>query len=482
MDKLYSLTAAQMKDLLDKKEVTSVDITKSVIENIERTDKDIQAYITYNFDQALKQAAAADEKRAKGETVGELAGIPVAVKDNMCTRNLRTTAGSKMLGNFVPPYNATVVEKLLADGAVIIGKTTMDEFAMGSSGENSAFQVARNPWDTTRVPGGSSSGSAATVAASQVPLALGSDTGGSIRQPACLTGIVGMKPTYGSVSRYGLIAYGSSLDQIGPMARTVDDAAILFRAICGKDKMDATSKDYTYKLYGDSVKGMKIGLPKEYFGEGISAEVKEKIYEAVETLKAQGAEIVEVSLPSTDYALSAYYIIACAEASSNLGRFDGVKYGFTGSDRSSLENLYLSSRSEGFGEEVQRRILLGTYVLSSGFYDAYYKKAKMLQKVIRKEFEDALNLCDAIITPLNPTTAFKIGEKSNDPVAMWAGDICTVTLNIAGLPGINVPCGFDGNNMPVGFQVLGPKFSESTLLTIAKCYENTVGGFAVKEF
>ena len=482
MDKLYSLTAAQMKDLLDKREVTSVEITKSVIENIERTDKDIQAYITYNFDQALQQAEAADAKRANGEKLGELAGIPVAVKDNMCTKNLRTTAGSKILGNFVPPYNATVVEKLLSDGAVIIGKTTMDEFAMGSSGENSAFQVARNPWDITRVPGGSSSGSAATVAASQVPLALGSDTGGSIRQPACLTGIVGMKPTYGSVSRYGLIAYGSSLDQIGPMARTVDDAAMLFRAICGRDTKDATSKNYAYTPYGDSVKGMKLGLPKEYFGEGISAEVKEKIYEAVETLKAQGAEIVEVSLPSTDYALSAYYIIACAEASSNLGRYDGVKYGFTGSDRSSLENLYISSRSEGFGEEVQRRILLGSYVLSSGFYDAYYKKAKMLQKLIRKEFEDALKLCDAIITPLNPTTAFKIGEKSDDPVAMWAGDICTVTLNIAGLPGINVPCGFDSNNMPVGFQVLGRKFSESTLLTIAKCYENTVGGFAVKEF
>lgn len=482
MDKLYSLTAAQMKDLLDKREVTSVEITKSVIENIERTDKDIQAYITYNFDQALLQAEAADAKRANGEKLGELAGIPVALKDNMCTKNLRTTAGSKILGNFVPPYNATVVEKLLADGAVIIGKTTCDEFAMGSSGENSAFQVARNPWDITRVPGGSSSGSAATVAASQVPLALGSDTGGSIRQPASLCGIVGMKPTYGAVSRYGLIAYGSSLDQIGPMARTVDDTAMLFRAICGRDTKDATSKDYTYTPYGDSVKGMKLGLPKEYFGEGISAEVKAKIYEAVETLKAQGAEIVEVSLPSTDYALSAYYIIACAEASSNLGRYDGVKFGFSGSKRNTLEEMYLSSRSEGFGEEVQRRILLGTYVLSSGFYDAYYKKAKMLQKVIRKEFEDALKQCDAIITPLSPTTAFKIGEKSNDPVAMWAADICTVTLNIAGLPGINVPCGFDSNNMPVGFQVLGPKFSESTLLTIAKCYENTVGGFAVKEF
>ena len=482
MEKLYSLTASQMKDLLNNKEVTSVEITKSVIERIENTDKDIQAYISYNFEQALQQAQAVDEKIAKGEEVGELAGIPVAVKDNMCTKNLRTTCASKMLGNFVPPYNATVVEKLLADGAVIIGKTTMDEFAMGSSGENSAFQIARNPWDTSRVPGGSSSGSAATVAASQVPLALGSDTGGSIRQPASLCGIVGMKPTYGSVSRYGLVAFGSSLDQIGPMARTVDDTAMLFKAICGKDAKDATSKDYSYTPYVDSVKGMKLGLPKEYFGDGISAEVKEKIYAAVETLKAQGAEIVEVSLPSTDYALSAYYIISSAEASSNLGRYDGVKYGFLGSKRNTLDELYLSSRSEGFGDEVQRRIMLGTYVLSSGFYDAYYKKAKVLQKVITKEFEDALKLCDAIITPLSPTTAFKIGEKSDDPLAMWAGDICTVTLNIAGLPGINVPCGFDSNNMPIGFQVLGPKFSEATLLTVAKCYENTVGGFAVKEF
>ncbi len=482
MDKLYSLSAARMKDLLNKKEVTSVEITKSVIDRIEKTDKEIQAYISYNFEQALQQAKAADERIAKGEELKDLTGIPVAVKDNMCTKDLRTTCASKMLGNFVPPYNATVVEKLLADGAVIIGKTTMDEFAMGSSGENSAFQVARNPWDTSRVPGGSSSGSAATVAASQVPISLGSDTGGSIRQPASLTGIVGMKPTYGAVSRYGLVAFGSSLDQIGPMARTVDDTAMLFKAICGKDTKDATSKDYTFAGYGDSVKGMKLGLPKEYFGEGISAEVKEKIYEAVEALKSQGAEIVEVSLPSTDYALSAYYIISSAEASSNLGRFDGVKYGFCGSKRGSLDELYLSSRSEGFGDEVQRRIMLGTYVLSSGFYDAYYQQAEVMQQRITKEFEDALKLCDAIITPLSPTTAFRIGEKSDDPIAMWAGDICTVTLNIAGLPGINVPCGFDSNNLPIGFQVLGPKFSESTLLTIAKCYENTVGGFAVKEF
>ena len=482
MDKLYSLTAMQMKDLLEKKEVSSVEITKSVIDRIEKTDKDIQAYISYNFEDALKKAEKVDEKIAKGEDLGKMAGVPVAVKDNMCTRHLRTTCASKMLENFVPPYDATVVKKLYDNDAIIVGKTTMDEFAMGSSGENSAFQKARNPWDITRVPGGSSSGSAATVAASQVPVALGSDTGGSIRQPSSLCGIVGMKPTYGAVSRYGLVAFGSSLDQIGPMARTVDDAALLFETICGKDEMDATSKDYKYTRYGDSVKGMKFGIPKQYFGDGISPEVKEKVYGAIETLKAQGAEIVEVSLPSTDYALSAYYIISSAEASSNLGRYDGVKYGYSGSKRGNLEELYVSSRSEGFGREVQRRIMLGTYVLSSGFYDAYYKKAKALQKNIAKEFNDVLSVCDAIITPLSPTTAFKIGEKSDDPLAMYAGDICTVTLNIAGLPGISVPCGFDANNLPIGFQVIGKKFSESTLLTVAKCYENTVGGFAVKEF
>ena len=482
MDKLYSLTAMQMKDLLERKEVSSVEITKSVIDRIEKTDKDIQAYISYNFEDALKKAEKVDEKIAKGEALGKMAGVPVAVKDNMCTRHLRTTCASKMLENFVPPYDATVVKKLYDNDAIIIGKTTMDEFAMGSSGENSAFQKARNPWDITRVPGGSSSGSAATVAASQVPVALGSDTGGSIRQPSSLCGIVGMKPTYGAVSRYGLVAFGSSLDQIGPMARTVDDAALLFETICGKDEMDATSKDYKYTRYGDSVKGMKFGIPKQYFGDGISPEVKEKVYGAIETLKAQGAEIVEVSLPSTDYALSAYYIISSAEASSNLGRYDGVKYGYSGSKRGNLEELYVSSRSEGFGREVQRRIMLGTYVLSSGFYDAYYKKAKALQKNIAKEFNDVLSVCDAIITPLSPTTAFKIGEKSDDPLAMYAGDICTVTLNIAGLPGISVPCGFDANNLPIGFQVIGKKFSESTLLTVAKCYENTVGGFAVKEF
>ncbi len=482
MDKLYSLSATQMKDLLDKKEVSSLEITNSVIDRIEKTDGEIKAYISYNFDEAREQAKIADEKRAKGETLANLAGIPIAVKDNMCTKGLKTTCASKMLGNFIPPYNATVVEKLLDQNAVIIGKVNMDEFAMGSSGENSYFGTTTNPWDTSRVPGGSSSGSAATVAASQVPLSLGSDTGGSIRQPASFTGIVGLKPTYGAVSRYGLVAFGSSLDQIGPMARTVDDTAMLFNAIVGQDKRDATSKATSYTAHNQDVKGLKIGIPSQYFGEGISKEIKEKVYEAIEVLKAQGAEVVEVSLPSTDYALSAYYIISSAEASSNLGRFDGVKYGYTGSKRGSLIDLYESSRSEGFGDEVKRRIMLGTYVLSSGYYDAYYKRAKVLQQQISNEFSDAFKSCDIIITPMSPTTAFKIGEKSSDPVAMYAGDICTVTLNIAGLPGMNVPCGFDSNNMPIGFQIIGSKFSESKMLSVAKCYENAVGGFKVKEF
>ncbi len=482
MDKLYSLSATEMKKLLQNKEVSSLEITNSVIDRIEKTDSEIKAYISYNFDEARKQAQIADEKRAKGETVSDIAGIPVAVKDNMCTKGLKTTCASKMLENFIPPYNATVVEKLLDKDAVIIGKVNMDEFAMGSSGENSYFKTTTNPWDTSRIPGGSSSGSAATVAASQVPFSLGSDTGGSIRQPASFTGIVGLKPTYGAVSRYGLVAFGSSLDQIGPMARTVDDTKMLFDAIKGHDKKDATSKITSYTEMPNDVKGLKIGIPSQYFGEGISKEIKEKIYEAIEVLKNQGAQVVEISLPSTDYALSAYYIISSAEASSNLGRYDGVKYGYTGSKRGSLIDLYESSRSEGFGDEVKRRIMLGTYVLSSGYYDAYYKRAKVLQQKITQEFTDAFKSCDIIITPMSPTTAFKIGEKSSDPVAMYAGDICTVTLNIAGLPGMNVPCGFDANNMPIGFQIIGEKFSEYKMLNVAKCYETAIGGFKVKEF
>ncbi len=482
MDRLYSLSAKSMKELLDKKEVSSLEITKSVIERIEKTDKEITAYTSYNFEKAIEDAKIIDKKRAEGEPVGALAGIPIAIKDNINVKGLKTTCSSKMLENFVAPYNATVIDKINEQQAIIIGKTTMDEFAMGSSGENSALQIAKNPWDTSRIPGGSSSGSAATVASSQVPFALGSDTGGSIRMPSAFTGIVGLKPTYSAVSRYGVVAFASSLEQVGPMARSVDDVAMLFETICGNDAKDATTKKYKFEKYGSEVKGVKIGVPKEYYGDGVQSAVKEKVFAAIELLKAQGAEIVEISLPSTDYALAAYYIISSAEAASNLGRYDGIRYGYRGSDTSSLENLYVSTRSEGFGDEVKRRIMLGTCVLSSGYSDAYYKRAKLLQQQITKEFEDAFKHCDVIITPSSPITAWKFGERAGSPTEMYAADICTITLNIAGLPGISVPCGFDANNLPIGFQVIGKKFRESDILTVAKCYENAVGGFAVKEF
>ncbi len=389
-----------------------------------------------------------------------------------------------MLENFVPPYDATVVEKLAAADAVIPGKVNMDEFAMGGSCENSAFKATKNPWDLTRVPGGSSGGSAACVAACEVPLSLGSDTGGSVRCPAGLCGIVGLKPTYGAVSRFGLVAFASSLDQIGPFARTVDDAALLFSVISGQDAgRDATSKPYTFGGVEQMPKlgGLRVGVPKEYYGEGVSAEVKEVVLKAVEQLRGLGAQVVEVSLPSTPYALSAYYIISSAEASSNLSRYDGVKYGYSGKRDGSLNDLYLSTRTEGFGMEVKRRIMLGTYVLSSGYYDAYYKRAKMLQRLIGEEFDKAFTQCDVLVTPTTPTTAFRLGEKTNDPLAMYASDICTTTANIAGLPGVSVPCGFDAQGLPIGMQLLGPKWSESKLLGVAKCYETAVGGFAVKE-
>ncbi len=481
MNQLHSYSAIELSSLIKKKEVSATEVAKATLERIEATEPQIDAFITVTREKALEQAAKVDADIAAGKEVGDLAGVPVALKDNISTDGIVTTCASKMLENYVPPFSATVTEKLYDAGAVLVGKTNMDEFAMGGSCENSYFKPTKNPWDTTRVPGGSSGGSAAAVAASQVPLALGSDTGGSIRQPASHCGIVGMKPTYGAVSRFGVVAFASSLDQVGPMARTVDDVALLYKTIAGLDKKDATSKPVTFPAIGNSVKGMKLGIPKQYYGDGIDAEVKEAIYKAIEDLKALGAEVVEVSLPSTDYALSAYYIISSAEASSNLARFDGVKYGFSAGWGTNITDLYETTRSEGFGDEVKRRIMLGTYVLSSGYYDAYYKRAKALQKVISAEFEDAFKQCDAIVTPLSPTTAYKIGEKQDDPVAMYAGDICSVTLNIAGLPGISIPCGFGENHLPIGMQLIGPKFSEANLLTIAKTYETAKGGFAVKE-
>ncbi len=479
---LFKLSATELARKLRSKEVSATEIAQSSLARIEAVEGKVDAYLTVTAEQALATASKVDAKIAAGEEIAPLAGIPVAIKDNICTKGVATTCASRMLENFVPPYNATVMEKLHAQDVVMTGKLNMDEFAMGSSCENSYFKMTRNPWDTNCVPGGSSGGSAAAVAACEVPLSLGSDTGGSIRCPASFCGVVGLKPTYGAVSRFGLVAFASSLDQIGPFARTVDDTALLFGAICGADKQhDATSKEYALGKLADSVKGMRIGLPKEYFGEGISDEVRASVLAAVEQYRAMGAEIIDVSLPSTPYALSAYYIIASAEASSNLGRYDGVKYGFCGDRSGNLSEMYETTRSQGFGDEVQRRIMLGTYVLSSGYYDAYYKRAKLLQKNIAAEFDEAFKKCDVLATPVSPTTAFKLGERVDDPLAMYAADICTINVNIAGLPGISVPCGFGSNGLPIGLQLIGPKWSEATLLGVAKCYETAVGGFAVKE-
>lgn len=479
--KLYQKSAAELSAMLHSKEVSALEIAEATLARISDVEPQIDAFLSVDTEGLLTKAKEIDAKIAKGDSVGVLAGVPVGLKDNICTKGQRTSCGSKMLENFVPPYNATVVEKLHAADALIPGKLNLDEFAMGSSCENSAFKITKNPWDTSCVPGGSSGGSAACVAASEVPLSLGSDTGGSIRCPAGLCGIVGLKPTYGAVSRYGLVAFASSLDQIGPFGRTVDDVALLYSAICGKDHNDATSKECAFSGLSGDVKGLRIGIPKEYFGNGVTDEIKASVFKALEQYKAMGATTVEISLPSTDYALSAYYIISSAEASSNLARYDGVKYGYTGNRKGSLNDLYLSTRSETFGDEVKRRIMLGTAVLSSGYYDAYYKRAKMLQRVIGKEFDDAFEKCDVILTPTTPYTAFKIGEKVGDPLAMYAADILTVTVNIAGLPGVSIPCGFGANNLPIGMQLIGPKFSEAKLLSVAKCYESALGGFAVKE-
>ncbi|HIS76220.1 MAG TPA: Asp-tRNA(Asn)/Glu-tRNA(Gln) amidotransferase subunit GatA [Candidatus Merdivicinus excrementipullorum] len=478
---LYQLTAEQLSAMLAKKECSSEELTRSVLNRIEQKDGEIGAYLTVCGEEALKKAAEVDAKRAAGENLHPLAGIPVGIKDNICTRGIRTTCASRMLENFVPPYDAFVMEKLHQADAVILGKLNMDEFAMGSSTENSYFQKTKNPFDLDRVPGGSSGGSAAAVSSGEAVLTLGSDTGGSIRQPASFCGVVGLKPTYSAVSRYGLVAFASSLDQIGPMGRSVKDTAMMFQAICGRDPHDATSAVHDYPDYtanwNTDVKGLRIGLPKEYFGDGISAEVRESVMKMAEELKNRGAELVEGSLPSTDYALAAYYIIACAEASSNLARYDGVRYGYRAKEFANLTEMYEKSRSEGFGAEVKRRIMLGTYVLSSGYYDAYYKKAKFTQIRIQEEFAKAFDSCDLLLTPTVPETSFRIGENIDDQIKMYMNDILTVTVNIAGLPGISVPCGFDGKGLPIGAQLIGPKFSEGTLFRCAAGWEEICGGF-----
>lgn len=480
---LFERNAYELSDMLKNKEISSVELTKSVFSRIKAVDDKVNAYVTLNEEEALKTAAEIDEKRSKGENISSLAGIPIGIKDNISTKGLKTTCSSKMLSNYVPPFNATVINKLNDAGAVITGKLNMDEFAMGSSTETSYFKPTCNPHALDRIPGGSSGGSAAAVAVCEAVVSLGSDTGGSIRQPASYCGVVGLKPTYGAVSRFGLVAFASSLDQIGPLGKCVKDVAMVQSVINGHDKMDATS---AYKEYTDlsanlssDVKGLRIGLPKEYFGAGIDNEVKESVLNAVKELEKQGAIIKEISLPSTDYALSAYYIISSAEASSNLARFDGVRYGYRAENYDNLIDMYEKTRSEGFGDEVKRRIMLGTFVLSSGFYDAYYGKAKLLQRRISNEFNNAFKDIDVIAAPTVPTTAFKIGENIGDPLKMYATDICTVTVNIAGLPAISVPCGMDNNKLPVGLQLIGNKFTEQTLLNTAYAYENLSGGFVM---
>lgn len=479
---LFKKTATELSSMLKAKEISAVELTNDILARTEAVESKVQGYVTLTADAARKQAEAVDAKRAAGEELSDLAGIPVAIKDNICTKGTLTTCASKMLYNFNPPYNATVMEKLAAHDIVMTGKANMDEFAMGSSCENSGMHPTHNPHNLNKVPGGSSGGSAAVVAAGEVPLSLGSDTGGSIRQPASFCGVVGLKPTYGAVSRYGLIAFASSLDQIGPFGRCVEDTAMLFDAITAHDpKHDSTSvktpfEGTTRANLNADMKGKKIGLPKEYFGEGISEEVRKSVLAAAETYKSLGAEVFEISLPLSEYALPIYYILSSAEASSNLARFDGVKYGYrTPNADEDLIALYTKSRSEGFGEEVQRRIMLGTYVLSSGYYDAYYKKARAAQRKIKAEFASAFEKCDAILTPVAPTTAYEIGSKTTNPLEMYACDICTVSVNIAGLPAMVQPCGFDSNKMPIGMQLIGPRFGEQTLLNAGYAFEKATG-------
>ena len=474
---LYEYSAHELSKMLAEKKCSSEELTKSVLDRAAATDDKVGAYLTICGDNALKKAREVDEKRSK-ENLHPLAGIPIGIKDNISTKGLLTTCASKMLYNYVPPFDAFVMNKVNAADMVVTGKLNMDEFAMGSSTENSYFKKTHNPHNLDCVPGGSSGGSAAAIAAGSAVISLGSETGGSIRMPASYCGVVGLKPTYGSVSRYGLIAFASSLDQIGPMARNVTDTAMLYSVICGHDNMDSTSAEHEYPDFAanlnSDVKGLKIGIPAEYFGEGVDDSVKESVMNTVRELEKQGAEIVEISLPSTKYALNAYYIISSAEASSNLARFDGVKYGYRTENYDSLIDMYEKTRSEGFGDEVKRRIMLGTFVLSSGFFDAYYKKAKLVALEIVKEFNAAFEKCDVIVTPATPGTAFKLGENMGDPTKMYAADICTVTVNIAGLPAISVPCG-KVNNMPVGLQFIGRKFSEQTLLNTAFAVEKLNG-------
>jgi len=472
---ITDLTVHELKEKLDNKELTIIEINKAYVDRIIEKEPEVKAFVTPLTDTALEQAKDIEEKVNKGEITSEFAGIPIGIKDNLCTKGIKTTCSSKMLENFIAPYDATVVEKLNNKYLINLGKLNMDEFAMGTTTEHSHFKKTCNPWNLNTVPGGSSGGSAAAVAAGMVPWALGSDTGGSIRQPASLCGVVGLKPTYGLVSRYGLVAFASSLDQIGPITKDVKDSAILLNMISGYDEKDSTSAnidkvDYT-KALKNNVKGLRIGVPKEYFGEGISKEVRKAVEKAIEEYKAMGAIVEEFSFGIAEYALATYYIIACAEASSNLGRFDGIRYGYRTPNYENLNDIFVNSRTEGFGDEVKRRIILGTYVLSSGYYDAYYKKAQQVRTLVKKEFDKAFEKYDVLITPTSPVVAFDIGAKSDNPLEMYLADICTVSINIAGVPAISIPCGVDKTGMPIGMQIIGKHFDEETILNAAYTYE-----------
>ena len=484
MNEILNMPVTLLTEKIAGKQLSSKEITEAYLENISKTDSEIGAYLTVTAESAIRTAEETDKKIAAGEKLGTLAGIPGGIKDNMCTKGVKTTCASKMLENFVPCYSSTAVEKLNEQGFVMLGKLNMDEFAMGSTNENSYFKPVKNPVNTERVPGGSSGGSAAAVAAKEAAFTLGSDTGGSIRQPAAFCGVVGMKPTYGTVSRYGLVAFASSLDQIGPLTKNVKDNALVLNAIAGHDPKDATCiggsrPDYTAEI-GKDVKGMTVGLPTEFFGDGVSADVKEAVLAAAKRYEKLGANIEEVKLPSLKHALSAYYVISSAEASSNLARFDGIRYGYRSENAETLDDIYKNSRSEGFGPEVQRRIMLGTFALSSGYYDAYYKKALQVRTLVVRDYNKVFEKCDFILSPVAPTTAYKLGEKTDNPLEMYMGDIYSVPINIAGVPSLSLPCGKDGDNMPIGMQLIGKPLGEATLYRAGYAFERDFAGGAEK--
>jgi aspartyl-tRNA(Asn)/glutamyl-tRNA(Gln) amidotransferase subunit A len=473
---LYALTIQELHEQLKRREISARELTQSVFKRVFATEEKLRSFVTLCQDTALAQADQADRRFAAGDGINPLLGIPVGLKDIFLTRGTRTTCASRILSNFIPPYDSTAAKKLWDAGAVFVGKTNMDEFAMGSSTENSAFAATRNPWNLDRVPGGSSGGSAAAVAAGQCIAALGTDTGGSIRQPAACCGVVGLKPTYGRVSRYGVIAFASSLDQVGPLAKSVTDCALLLERIAGHDPADSTSVPIGVPSYAaalnESVRGLRVGVPREYFVPGMEPQVEAAVREACRVLERSGVILEDISLPHTEYAVATYYIIATAEASSNLARYDGMKYGYR-AQRADLVETYVKSRAEGFGSEVKRRIMLGTYALSAGYYDAYYLKAQKVRALVKQDFDNAFKKCDVIVTPTAPTTAFRIGEKTQDPVQMYLSDIFTISVNLGGLPGLSLPCGFDSEGMPIGLQIIGKHFDEATILRVAHAYEQS---------